>query len=182
MIMPLITQNLFKQCTICKETKFLDEFAYRSIKNNKRHNRCKKCCSMIAQKYTLNQGIPKPRVRRIPGATSKVCTKCGMLKPLEDYYRDRNRSDNRHSQCKTCANIAIKQWNKKHRERRNLQAKKRNKSEHYKMLTRARVKRWKAKQKNKNLEARAEKFNCLSFLDLPGKQDARFVDQRIKAK
>lgn len=33
----------------------------------------------------------------------KPCTGCGEVKPLDDYYRDRNRPDGRNPRCKTCA-------------------------------------------------------------------------------
>lgn len=35
-------------------------------------------------------------------SASKACTRCGELKPLEDYPNNRTRADGRHSQCKAC--------------------------------------------------------------------------------
>lgn len=33
---------------------------------------------------------------------AKDCTTCGVLKPLVDFHRDRNRQDGRRSSCKAC--------------------------------------------------------------------------------
>jgi hypothetical protein len=35
---------------------------------------------------------------------SKKCTKCGEVKPLDDYYKDRRSKDGRYSKCKICHN------------------------------------------------------------------------------
>ena len=44
----------------------------------------------------------------------KVCTKCGVWKPLEEYHKDKTHKDGRRSQCKECASELNKQkWLKK---------------------------------------------------------------------
>ena len=45
----------------------------------------------------------------------KVCTKCGVWKPLEEYYKRKTSKDGRESRCKGCRNEDEKQrWSKKH--------------------------------------------------------------------
>ena len=45
----------------------------------------------------------------------KVCTKCGVWKPLEEYYKKKTSKDGRESRCKGCRNEDWKQrWSKKH--------------------------------------------------------------------
>ena len=38
----------------------------------------------------------------------KICTKCGELKPLTEYYKASIRKDGYQSACKCCANLASK--------------------------------------------------------------------------
>jgi hypothetical protein len=64
---------------------------------------------------------------------SKLCRKCGLVKPLEQFYGDRTHSDGRQSKCKDCAsqysklyiennrgkvNARLKRWVASNRERR----------------------------------------------------------------
>lgn len=34
----------------------------------------------------------------------KVCSKCGVWKPLEEYHKNRTKQDGRRSRCKECEN------------------------------------------------------------------------------
>lgn len=48
----------------------------------------------------------------------KVCTKCGDTKPLEDFVKNKRRSDGRHSWCRICHRGAVKRslkrWRRAH--------------------------------------------------------------------
>lgn len=37
----------------------------------------------------------------------KVCSRCGEVKPLSEFYRSKNTKDGRDSRCRTCAREAI---------------------------------------------------------------------------
>lgn len=44
--------------------------------------------------------------------TTKVCTKCGVEKPLGEYYKDRRAKDGAYSECKSCSYERTKQYAK----------------------------------------------------------------------
>lgn len=48
-----------------------------------------------------------------PAAVSKVCTKCGSLRPLDAFYARRRARDGRSSHCRTCAAEATRTWRNK---------------------------------------------------------------------
>ena len=50
----------------------------------------------------------------------KICTKCNIEKPLDDFYRKSNDADNYISQCKDCIIIRQKQYYKNHTKERLL--------------------------------------------------------------
>lgn len=47
----------------------------------------------------------------------KACTKCGIVKPLEDYRRDKRNRDGRGHQCKTCLAEKDRRYHEKNREK-----------------------------------------------------------------
>lgn len=70
---------------------------------------------------------------------TKVCTKCGIKKPLDQFYKDKKKKDWYHSCCKSCKNIVnkkyidnnnliIKQKAKKYREEHKEHIKEKNKN------------------------------------------------------
>lgn len=48
---------------------------------------------------------------------TKVCKRCGVEKPLEDFYKCKNCSDRRGSTCKDCTHIKHKEYYQKNREK-----------------------------------------------------------------
>ena len=42
----------------------------------------------------------------------KICIKCNKIKPITEYYKHSTSKDKRSYDCKSCAYIAKKQWNK----------------------------------------------------------------------
>jgi hypothetical protein len=52
-------------------------------------------------------------------AMEKHCGKCGLTKPIGDFYRERSRKDGHASHCKRCNNVRVNQWEKNHRDRVN---------------------------------------------------------------
>lgn len=43
-------------------------------------------------------------------STGRICSKCGILKPLEQFHRDQKGRDGRSSRCKECAKKHVKAW------------------------------------------------------------------------
>ena len=51
----------------------------------------------------------------------KRCSRCGAIKPLEDFYRDPSRRDGRYPQCKACKIEKVREYyekNEKNKEKR----------------------------------------------------------------
>lgn len=46
----------------------------------------------------------------------KVCTKCGIEKPLEEYYKDRVKLDGLRNSCKDCDKLKSHLWRQKDKE------------------------------------------------------------------
>jgi hypothetical protein len=40
---------------------------------------------------------------------TKMCRKCGKIKPIDDFYKGSSKQDNRHPYCKDCAKRGAKQ-------------------------------------------------------------------------
>lgn len=89
----------------------------------------------------------------------KVCTKCGVVKPISDFYKDKTRKFGVYPACKTCSNVYKKTWRDKNRERINLTTKiyRENNSEKVKAAN----KKWNSFNKEKlcnyQLERRVQK-------------------------
>jgi hypothetical protein len=45
----------------------------------------------------------------------KPCTRCGVVKPLFDYYKDKRASDGAASNCKECHKVSLKSWAERNR-------------------------------------------------------------------
>ncbi len=41
---------------------------------------------------------------------TKVCTKCGVEKVLDEFYRSKRGKFGRCSHCKLCVNVDVKEW------------------------------------------------------------------------
>lgn len=55
-----------------------------------------------------------PRKLIVDGKTK--CSKCGELKSIFDFYKDRHAKNGLTSKCKNCENIATKEWQAKNKE------------------------------------------------------------------
>jgi hypothetical protein len=56
----------------------------------------------------------------------KTCTKCKLVKILDDFYPRNNRLDGKESECKSCSNLRKKQYRLNNKEIIRAQNKKRN--------------------------------------------------------
>lgn len=50
---------------------------------------------------------------------SQQCLQCGESKPLNDFYRDKNKSTGYYSHCKSCHNRLSSQWKRRNKKRHN---------------------------------------------------------------
>ncbi len=46
---------------------------------------------------------------------TKICSKCREEKPLEEFYKNENRSTGYATYCKKCSLIAAKEWREKNK-------------------------------------------------------------------
>lgn len=56
----------------------------------------------------------------------KKCTKCGVEKPLSEYYKDKSHKDGLAYKCKPCANMAIATWKRNNPEQHKIHQKRRD--------------------------------------------------------
>ena len=94
--MSITTDNLdivnVKECTICKQTKSLQDF--HNLKHGKygKHSNCKAC----RNQYRKQLKYDKPLGGRMK------CMKCNTFKEVDEYYRDRSSSTGLQTYCKSC--------------------------------------------------------------------------------
>ena len=85
-----------KQCSRCKKVKSLDEFSRNKTKRDGRQSDCKSC----------HVNLRIARRERYAGAeipAEKRCTRCKKIKPLDEFYRNKNNRYGRQSACKSCS-------------------------------------------------------------------------------
>ena len=85
-----------KPCTVCNETKPLEEFHYAKEHTDGRENRCKVCATRLQEEHIKN----KRETEAIP--QEKECTQCHEVFPLTNYYVDAQKFDGRGTKCKEC--------------------------------------------------------------------------------
>lgn len=52
--------------------------------------------------------------------STKICSKCGEAKPVDEFHRNGRNKDGRNARCKTCANMSSKAWREANTERDQL--------------------------------------------------------------
>lgn len=64
---------------------------------------------------------------------TKVCTKCGRELPIEKFYTNKSLKGGHDNTCKECKNAYSKEWARKNREKKKLEAKENERIEFEKM-------------------------------------------------
>lgn len=81
---------------------------------------CKKCNTLKprnAFKYYKSKSIHKTCKECEDRFTGfKICTKCGIEKPINEFYKDKRIKHEHEIYCKTCSSLKCKQYKDKHRE------------------------------------------------------------------
>jgi hypothetical protein len=100
-----------KRCYRCGKTKPASEFY-----NNRGHRdglsaACRPCTLTEAhERWRKKHPEPPPYV----APTEKACTVCGVVKPLDQFHRNKNSRDGRKSDCAACCTAAALKWNNEH--------------------------------------------------------------------
>jgi hypothetical protein len=158
------TEQNTKQCSKCGETKPLSGFRKASGYKDKYRAQCTLCLRAYAKQYGISNQAKraeqdsirywknrerKPKPSFDPNATSKACTKCAKVKPLDEFTSDARYQDGRRRECKDCKNQQVNAWRAANAEQINALARVRNSTESYKALTRERVRRYKQRHPEK---------------------------------
>lgn len=88
-----------KKCTRCKQEKLI-EFFHQEGKY--RASRCKECLKQLwAEKYWATHVRKKVMNLFYPTQREKICSKCGVVQPVSNFYRAKTQYQ---AKCKKCAN------------------------------------------------------------------------------
>jgi hypothetical protein len=106
-----MTEILTKVCSRCKKEKVVGEF-YKDSRSKRRGGdgfvcQCKDCLNEI--KYIKHPEI-KRRIKYNPKPGYKVCTKCKIEKPIDEFHNDKRRKDGKYTWCKECNNKLSIEW------------------------------------------------------------------------
>lgn len=91
-----------KVCTKCKQTKPTSEFYWKNRTRGIRQARCISC-------YSRSKGIEEYRAQLLQQGL-KPCSQCGEIKPLSEFYKQRQYYSGR---CKNCMQDARKEYTQK---------------------------------------------------------------------
>lgn len=124
-----------KKCKMCGEVKPLYEFHRSKNHLGGKAPFCKKCAGVAAKKWYEENRDKTNRQRRKRIVVEKIkvngvlvdakkCTKCGEVKPLDEFYRDKKGIGGRLPRCKVCMreNIekqreAYRKWYRRNKEK-----------------------------------------------------------------
>ena len=115
-----------KRCIKCNVEKYLDNFQFRN--DTKKHrNECKEC----RNQHQIGYKVQKPKAQRLQEnkAPEKCCTKCGIVKPLDQYQqRTDTKSNTYRNDCIECRNRYVgefKRTSEKSKQKQNDRARER---------------------------------------------------------
>ena len=92
-----------KICSKCKNEKTLNYFFKSCNTKDGYHHFCKSCMKKYSQKRKEKNKTYKFDYSAL-NINSKICTKCGIDKPLNEYPKDKNKSDGYKNACNDCTN------------------------------------------------------------------------------
>lgn len=102
-----------KICSICGELKNIKKF-YKFKKRGKkvRESLCKECKS----KHGKEKYIPHPKLSKILPGKLKECSVCNEVKPIEQFYKRKNRPIGVVSECKKCCTRRVESYYKENKD------------------------------------------------------------------
>lgn len=89
-----------KVCTRCKAAKVLGDFYGRQNRSSGIDSHCKDCAR--ARRRAAYELKPSRHAAFDPNATTKLCKKCNVEKPLDMFHADKKRRGGRYVYCKEC--------------------------------------------------------------------------------
>ena len=109
-----MSSSVMKTCTKCGETKPLREFHKAEVGKHGRTPCCKECVSLIAKRRRAGDPNAAARYRSEITGTTKTCTTCRKIKPLDDFGRRKDTCGGRATKCKACLKKYLKEYGKNH--------------------------------------------------------------------
>jgi hypothetical protein len=112
-----------KTCTVCGQLKSLDSFCLDRRKLTGRAGECKDCHNIRTLKHyhdnregELIKRRAKDRTSQspIPPPLEKPCSKCSIIKPNTEFFKDKRQRDGLATHCKSCQRKAISNWGQSH--------------------------------------------------------------------
>lgn len=107
-----------KRCTACGQVKLLDCFNHTKNTRDGRVQKCKPCRATLR----LNPTFAHRRMIELAESGLKRCSKCGEIKPLDDFFAQKTARHGRKSHCKLCSHQAGDDWRRANREHANAWA------------------------------------------------------------
>lgn len=93
-----------KRCTKCGEWKPRTDFYRRKSKSDGLASECKQCAfeyRLLHRKVQYTVALPPE---------TKICPRCGVLRPFSDFYKDRTQKDGLQTRCRDCKRVIQKQY------------------------------------------------------------------------
>lgn len=119
-----------KYCQRCKTVKPVSEFNPSKDTKDGLRCYCKTCNNELNRQYTKQKKEKHQEVQdEIP--TYKICTKCGIEKPITEFNKDHKGKDGKRSQCRQC-DLA---YQKRYQERQKMKALSRKEIKDYEIIT-----------------------------------------------
>lgn len=104
---PMAESVVSRSCSVCHETKPIEEFNLLSKNGTKRSSRCKPCKALYESELRLKA------IQKAVG--DKCCTECGVIKPINDFHLGQ-------SWCKECKSSRGRDYRRSRREHIKLSA------------------------------------------------------------
>jgi hypothetical protein len=97
-------QCIGKQCVECREEKSIEQFGYLKGSFLNKSNQCNSCIAVNAMNYRRSKGIPakQPTVEFEEGVTKRPCSRCKLVKSLEDFDTNSSGYLGHDSDCSEC--------------------------------------------------------------------------------
>ncbi len=106
---PQIDRTREKRCSRCHRIQPLNAFSLRQSAPDGHNNYCRRCHATYSRERAAErraqQGLPidVDWNRRIDRSQEKRCSRCRVIKPLDDFIRNRAKRDGHDAYCRSCA-------------------------------------------------------------------------------
>lgn len=137
-----MTTRETKPCTKCGVEKPLTDFSRNTRASDGRTSQCKACVTTYRKGYV--ERIAAERVEPSP-STTKQCTACHQIKPVDSFSRHRANHDGRQSQCRECVAAYGRTYRRQNRDEIAAYKKKYRRQNRDKIAARDRTHRYRTK-------------------------------------